>query len=66
MGNYRKTEMVNLVIFVFGSYIDYRLQEIQPVLEKRFGPADYISKALDFDRYTSYYNDEMGYGLRGN
>ncbi|AFK06096.1 MULTISPECIES: DUF4416 family protein [Mesotoga] len=65
MGNYRKTEMVNLVIFVFGSYIDYRLQEIQPVLEKRFGPADYISKALDFDRYTSYYNDEMGYGLRG-
>ncbi|HNU23779.1 MAG TPA: DUF4416 family protein [Mesotoga sp.] len=65
MGSYRETEMVNLVIFAFGSYIDYRLQEIQPVLEKEFGPADYISKSLDFDKYTSYYNDEMGFGLKG-
>ncbi|WP_292596573.1 DUF4416 family protein [Mesotoga sp. UBA6090] len=65
MGSYRKTEMVNLVVFVFGSYIDYRLQEIQPVLERKFGPADYISRSLDFDKYTSYYNDEMGYNLKG-
>jgi len=65
MGSYRETEMVNLVVFAFGSYIDYRLQEIQPVLEKEFGPADYISKSLDFDKYTSYYNDEMGFGLKG-
>lgn len=65
MGDMRKTELVNLVMFVFGSYIDYRLQEVQPVLEEYFGPVDYISKTLDFDKYTSYYNDEMGYRLLG-
>ncbi|HQN27290.1 MAG TPA: DUF4416 family protein, partial [Mesotoga sp.] len=63
MGDLRRTELVNLVTFIFGSYIDYRLQEVQPILERRFGPVDYISKTLDFDRFTSFYNDEMGYKL---
>ncbi|HPB63012.1 MAG TPA: DUF4416 family protein, partial [Mesotoga sp.] len=65
MGDLRRTELVNLVTFIFGSYIDYRLQEVQPILERRFGPVDYISKTLDFDRFTSFYNDEMGYKLSG-
>lgn len=65
MSEVRKIELVNLVIFVFASYIDYRLQEIQPILEKEFGPIDYISKTLDFDKFTSYYNAEMGYKLEG-
>ncbi|MFW6120202.1 MAG: DUF4416 family protein [Petrotogales bacterium] len=65
MGDVRNAELVNLVIFVFSSHIDYRFTEIQPVMEKRFGPIDYISKTLDFDKYTLYYNEEMGYKLQG-
>ncbi|MFO7881413.1 MAG: DUF4416 family protein [Kosmotogaceae bacterium] len=65
MSNVRNAELVNLVIFVFSSYIDYRFTEIQPVLEKKFGPMDYISKTLDFDKYTLYYNEEMGNKLQG-
>lgn len=65
MSNVRSAEMVNLVMFVFSAYIDYRFKEIQPILEKRFGPIDYISKTLDFDKYTLYYNEEMGNKLQG-
>ena len=65
MGRTKKIEMVNLVIFIFSSYIEYRLSEIQPALEKKFGKFDYVSKALPFDKYTYYYNEEMGYKLEG-
>lgn len=65
MGALRRVELVNLVMFVFSSYIDYRFSEVQPLLEERFGPVDYISKNLDFDKYTYFYNNEMGYKLQG-
>lgn len=65
MGRIKKTELVNLVIFTFSSYIEYRYTEIEPILEKEFGPIDYVSAALPFDKYTYYYNDEMGYKLEG-
>lgn len=65
MGRIKKTELVNLVIFTFSSYIEYRFTEIKPILEKEFGPLDYVSDALPFDKYTYYYNDEMGYKLEG-
>lgn len=36
---------------------------IQDILTSRFGAVDFASPALNFDR-TSYYNDEMGEGLK--
>ncbi|AKI96963.1 DUF4416 family protein [Kosmotoga pacifica] len=65
MGQIKKTELVNLVIFVFSSYIEYRFTEVKPVLEKEFGSIDYTSRTLDFDKYTYFYNDEMGHKLQG-
>ena len=32
-------------------------------LTTRFGQTDYISPAMDFSKYTSYYHKEMGEGL---
>ncbi len=52
-------------MFVFAPYVDYWIEEIKPELESHFGPVDYISKTLDFQKYTYYYNEEMGYGLVG-
>jgi len=61
----RRTEMVNLVMFIFSSYIDYRFTELEPILEKEFGDIDYLSRTLDFDKYTYFYNEEMGHKLQG-
>ncbi|OAA31238.1 hypothetical protein AT15_07000 [Kosmotoga arenicorallina S304] len=65
MGQVKRTEMVNLVMFIFSSYIDYRFTEIEPILEKEFGAIDYLSCTLDFDKYTYFYNEEMGHKLQG-
>jgi hypothetical protein len=37
---------------------------VKAVLEGRFGPVDYASPAMDFCKYTTYYNPEMGEGLK--
>ncbi|MGJ8455757.1 DUF4416 family protein [Pseudothermotoga sp. U03pept] len=65
MGEIKRVELVNLVIFAFSQYLDYWLSEIVPKLEKLFGKIDYISKELPFSVYTSYYDREMGSDLRG-
>jgi hypothetical protein len=65
MGNVRKVELVNLVVFVFGSYIDYKYLEIEEELIKNFGEIDYISETLDFDKFTYYYTNEMGQKVQG-
>jgi len=62
MGRIRKVELVNLVIFAFGRYIDYRLTDVKCELKENFGEIDYISPSLDFGKYTHYYNKEMGEG----
>ncbi len=62
MGRIRKAELVNLVIFAFGRYIDYRLTDVKNELIEEFGEIDYISEPLDFGKYTHYYNKEMGEG----
>jgi len=62
MGRIRKAELVNLCIFAFGRYIDYRLTEVKSGLEEAFGEIDFVSKPLDFGKYTHYYNKEMGEG----
>lgn len=65
MGKVSSPEMVNLVIFMFSPYLDYWFKEITPLLEESFGKIDYISKELDFGRYTTYYDRELGPGSKG-
>jgi|SRR6056297_79962 len=62
MGRIRKAELVNLIIFAFGRYIDYRLTDVNKELSQHFGEIDFISEPLDFGKYTHYYNKEMGEG----
>ena len=65
MGEVKNPDLVNLVMFVFAPSIEYWIDELKPVLEKHFGPIDYVSSTLDFERYTYYYSEEMGYGIKG-
>ena len=60
MGEVKVPDLVNLVMFIFASHIDYWFNELKPVLEERFGPMDYVSDNLDFEKYTLYYSEEMG------
>jgi len=62
MGRSGKSELVNLTMFVFGSFVEYRFEEVKEKLIKEFGEIDYISPLLDFGKYTFYYNKEMGNG----
>lgn len=65
MGEVRNVELVNLVIFMFSVHVDYWLETIKGQLEEEFGPIDYVSDLLDFEKYTLYYSEEMGSGLMG-
>lgn len=65
MGQVRSPELVNLVVFIFSPHVDYWLDAIGGDLKSRFGPIDYVSPILDFEKYTLYYNDEMGAGIVG-
>ncbi|HOJ88915.1 MAG TPA: DUF4416 family protein [Pseudothermotoga sp.] len=65
MGEIKKVEPVNLVIFIFSQHLDYWLSELMPELEGFFGKVDYVSKELPFSLYTAYYDREMGSDLRG-
>ncbi|AEH52046.1 DUF4416 family protein [Pseudothermotoga thermarum] len=65
MGEIKKVELVNLVIFIFSQYVDYWINELRGELEEKFGPIDYISPELPFGIYTAYYNDELGSNLTG-
>src|SRR5690606_28994099 len=33
---------------------------LKDALEENFGPIDYVSPVLDFQKFTYYYNEEMG------
>ncbi|QTA38145.1 DUF4416 family protein [Thermosipho ferrireducens] len=65
MGKVRHTDLVNLVMFFFSSQVEYWFSEIESRLVKIFGPIDYKSEILDFEKYTLYYNKEMGDGVKG-
>ena len=65
MGKIKNPDFVNLVMFVFAPSINYWIEELKSILEKHFGPIDYISPELDFEKYTFYYSEEMGYGIKG-
>ena len=65
MGEVKVPDLVNLVMFIFAPSIDYWIEELRGELESHFGPIDYVSPALDFEKYTFYYSEEMGYGIKG-
>ncbi|MCX7654591.1 MAG: DUF4416 family protein [Fervidobacterium sp.] len=65
MGEIRLVEPVNLVIFMFSSHLEYWFERIKDELIKNFGPIDYVSGELEFEKYTLYYNEEMGSGITG-
>ncbi len=65
MGVVRYPEQVKLVFFVFGSFIDYWIEELKPSFSSLYGPMDYISEVLEFDKFTHYYNPEMGADIKG-
>ncbi len=65
VGEIRKVDLVNLVIFIFSQHVDYWLEEIRNDLENHFGRIDYVSAELPFGIYTAYYDQEMGSDLKG-
>ncbi|HEW91044.1 MAG TPA: DUF4416 family protein [Thermotogaceae bacterium] len=65
MGKPKRPEYGNLVMFVFSENIEKKLQILIPMLEKEFGPIDYVSKVLDFSKYTNFYSKEIGEELHG-
>ena len=65
MGEVKIPDLVNLVMFIFAPSIDYWISELTPVLKELFGPIDYVSPPLEFEKYTYYYSEEMGYGIKG-
>ncbi len=62
MGKSGNAELVNLTIFLFGGFIEYRFKDLKEILIAEFGEIDYVSPLLDFGKYTFYYNKEMGNG----
>ena len=65
MGEPKRPEYGDLVMFVFSEDIEKDLEILMPILEKEFGPIDYVSKALNFSKYTSFYSKEIGAELHG-
>lgn len=63
MGTIKSPEFVNFVCVAFGNDLNYKIKEIMDVLKDKFGEIDFISKPLDFSKFTSYYRDEMGDSL---
>lgn len=63
MGNLRSPDFVNYLAHVFtagdSDFWLYKMN-LKERLEAHFGPIDYISSKLDFQRFTYYYNEEMG------
>ncbi|SHE33804.1 protein of unknown function [Marinitoga hydrogenitolerans DSM 16785] len=67
MGKIKDIDRVNYVIHFFSAGdTDYWLyhENVLDELKKHFGEIDYISDELDFQKYTYYYNMEMGQNVK--
>jgi len=67
MGKIKKPDLVNYVIHVFTSgNSDFWLKEygVLDRIKEKFGEIDYISEPIDFQKFTSYYNREMGENIK--
>ena len=69
MGITKAPDPVNYAAHIFtAGDSDYWLYEkgLKEQLEKRIGKIDYISGPLDFQKYTFFYNEEMGENIKIN
>jgi hypothetical protein len=67
MGVTKAPDLVNYLVHIFtagDSDLWLYKMGLKEFLEKHFGPIDYISSKLDFQRFTNYYNEEMGKNIR--
>ncbi len=64
MGKIKKHPPVQLFMAVTFNDKQVNENEIIEHLEKRFGSTDLKSALYDFDRFTDYYEKEMGKGLK--
>lgn len=64
MGTPKVPDFVNLIALIFAANLDYWFDRVRKRVESVFGPVDYISEELDFEKYTLYYNQEMGIGIK--
>ncbi len=67
MGKIKNVDRVNYVIHFFSAGdTEYWLyhENVLNELKKHFGDVDYISEELDFQKYTYYYNMEMGQNVK--
>ena len=63
MGNPKPPDFVNYVAHIFtagDSDLWLYKMGLKGILEENFGPIDYVSPVLDFQRFTYFYNEEMG------
>lgn len=67
MGKIKQPDLVNYVIHIFtAGKSDFWLYEygVLNKIEKSLGKVDYISHPIDFQKFTSYYNKEMGENVK--
>ncbi len=64
MGEVKAADYVNLVALIFAANLDYWFNIVRKRLEEEFGPMDYVSDELEFEKYTLYYSREMGTGIK--
>lgn len=67
MGKTKVADLVNYVIHLFtagDSELWLNKMNLKNILEDHFGLIDYVSKPLDFQRFTYYYNEEMGKNIK--
>lgn len=62
MGEAKEHKLVKLVVGMFTNRLEL-FQEVFKVLEKKFGPVDYESPLLPFNK-TDYYKEEFGKDLK--
>ncbi|HBT51184.1 MAG TPA: DUF4416 domain-containing protein [Petrotoga sp.] len=67
MGMTKAPDLVNYLAHIFtagDSDLWLYKMGLKELIEKHFGPIDYFSPVLDFQRFTDYYNEEMGKNIR--
>lgn len=67
MGKIKIPDWVNYVVHVFtAGKSDFWLDDynLKNELENHFGKIDYVSKPIDFQKFTNFYNREMGDNIR--
>lgn len=62
MGKTEKAEPAKLIIGMFSNKTNL-FEKVKKILEEKFGPVDFVSEVLPFNK-TNYYEKEMGKDLK--